>query len=155
MSLRRGRAGLTDLRVRYKRRVNSLQPGFMPENQAAGIASTMRLAVASNTSQVHRAFHGAHVPSLNVVAGFVGHSVHTKSFAAVLEHLRHERHGIPPAIFIQGGEDFLRRTHFNSFACLQIKFKHRIIRSHFLPISLSRIRCESALHNMARGLDSS
>jgi len=87
------------------------QPFRLPEQQATGLALTVRGAVASQILQVHCAPNPPASGLMDRVAGLVRNGRDFKLLATVLQHLRHEWHGLEFARPIQRGEDLLAVTH--------------------------------------------
>src|SRR5262245_14648328 len=94
---------------------NRFQPGFLPEDQTRGLATTMRRSVAPYTVEVHRMVHPSRA-SVWRVTGLVSPLEHPKPFAAVVKHLGHERHAFELTLRIESCKNLLSTAHLNPVA---------------------------------------
>ena len=84
-----------------------LEPTRLPVDEAARLAPSVGLPVATHVGQVDRVLHLAHAGPVDRVAGLAGDLVDSERPAAVPQHLRHELQGVVFAARIQPGEDLL------------------------------------------------
>src|SRR5579862_4838563 len=110
----------------YRQRVfrgsfRPLEPGLVPKDQAARLASTVRRSIAAQPFEVHRVFHPANAPGCDVVAGFVRALENAESPPAVLHHLGHEGQTVQAAATVKGGENFALAANFDPVAGFQIQ----------------------------------
>ena len=85
--------------------IRSLEPILLPEYQAGGLTSAVRLAVASQIFEVYSSFE-LHAPGyVDGIACLVGALDDTEPLAAELQHLRHEGKVLepPPSVAVAMG----------------------------------------------------
>ncbi len=94
---------------------NRFQPIFFPEDQTSGLASAVRLSVATSF-EMHCPFNAAPANWKYRVTGFVRPLIDLKSLAAEREHLGHERKIVEAAVLVQGKQDLLAAPDFYPIA---------------------------------------
>ena len=105
--------------IQRRLRLDPLQPGFLPEDQAAGLAAVMRRSVAADVRQMNGVGHLAAADPECGIAGLVRALADHHPGAAISQHLRHERHLVEPAVGIEGSENFFPRADLHPFAGLE------------------------------------
>jgi len=58
-------------------------------------------------------FDASQAPILDIVAGFIGAFKHRETLAAILEHLRYERHPIKTSVLVESGKNLFAASHLN------------------------------------------
>jgi hypothetical protein len=87
------------------------QPIYFPEEEACGLASAVRLTIATSF-EMHSPFDTASANWKDRIAGLVGSLVNLKPLAAKCKHFGHERKIVEAAVAVQGCEDLLAAPDF-------------------------------------------
>src|SRR6202040_3757495 len=97
--------------------VDGLEPSALPEYEAAGLTSTVGLAVTAEGEMESVLQASPRIMPADRIAGLVRALVNTKPLTAVFEHLRHE--GEPPAasILVERPEVLLLAQDLYPVAC--------------------------------------
>ena len=104
-----------------RRSVHGLEPLLLPKNQTGGLTAAIDLSI---TAQVEMNSVGQ-LPTRRIpiendgVAGFVRAFVYFEALAAILKHLRHERHAVESALLVERPQDLFLASDFDQIACPQ------------------------------------
>lgn len=87
----------------------------------------MRPSVAANAFKMHGVLHGARAHAIRRVTGFVSAFEYLESFAAKLQHLRHEWEFSQPSVLIESGKDFFFTFYFQPLPGLPLLICHTVL----------------------------
>jgi hypothetical protein len=83
------------------------QPGLLPKDEAAGLATRMRRPVTADVVEENRVLESPQARPLDEVADLVRALPHRVALPARVEHLRHERQRLERLALVQRREDLL------------------------------------------------
>ena len=117
---RTGRFAAAAARFRLVR-LDPLQPGLLPVDEAAGLTPSMGLTVAAHALEVDGMPHPVHAGPVDGVAQLQGELPDPEPMAAELQHLGHERQVLQLAVLVQRREDLRLAPHLDQFADAQVE----------------------------------
>ena len=102
-------------------RLDPLQPGLLPVDEAAGLTPSMGLAIAAHALEVDGMLHPIHAGPIDGVAQLQGELPDPEPLAAELQHLGHERQFLQFAVLVQRRKDLGFAPHLDQLADAQVE----------------------------------
>jgi hypothetical protein len=100
-----------------RRPVDLLEPSALPEDEAAGLTSSVGMAITTEAKMVSILQMSPRIMPADRIAGLVRALVNAKTLTAVFEHLRHKREPVEASILVERPEDALLAQDLYPVAC--------------------------------------